>query len=268
LGCSASCLAFIAYSNWKQQENTRTATIKSNQEIARIDKQVKDTLKKRVEDAKKIEAEAKAKASLPSASSSTTPAQTDNQQCDVTNPASITVVINKKHCFNPKSWAPANLESFDGFLLQSEASHQLAIMAQAASNAGAGFSLSSAYRSYDNQVTTYNNWVRVNGSIAAADTVSARPGFSEHQTGLAADLKSGNCVLECFGGTVSYQWLQQHAAEYGFIERYPEGLTAITGYDPEAWHWRYVGISTAQDMKIKGIQTLETYLNISGGDYS
>lgn len=139
---------------------------------------------------------------------------------------------------------------------------------QAAANAGVGFSLSSAYRSYDNQVVTYNNWVNVNGSVAAADTVSARPGFSEHQTGLAADLKTGNCVLDCFGGTGSYTWLQQHAAEYGFIERYPSGLTAITGYAPEAWHWRYIGASAATDMKTKGIQTLETYFNISGGDYN
>lgn len=140
-------------------------------------------------------------------------------------------------------------------------------MIQDATAAGQGFDLSSAYRSYDNQVTTYNTWVTVNGSAALADTVSARPGYSEHQTGLAADLKVGSCVLECFGTTSTYTWLREHAATYGFIERYPQGLSDITGYAPEAWHWRYVGPATAQDMKQKGIQTLEQYFGISGGSY-
>jgi D-alanyl-D-alanine carboxypeptidase len=137
-----------------------------------------------------------------------------------------------------------------------------------AAASGNGFALSSAYRSYANQVATYNNWVAINGSAAAADTVSARPGYSEHQTGLAADLKVGSCVLECFGGTTQYAWLQAHASDYGFIERYPDGLTSITGYSPEAWHWRYVGPITAKDLKTKGIQTLEEYFGISGGDYA
>lgn len=137
----------------------------------------------------------------------------------------------------------------------------------AAVAAGLGFDLSSAYRSYSDQQVTYNNWVRVNGSQAAADTVSARPGYSEHQTGLAADLKVGGCALECFANTAQYTWLTQHAANYGFIQRYPVGLTSITGYSPEAWHWRYVGVATATDMKAKGIQTLEQYFGITGGDY-
>lgn len=144
----------------------------------------------------------------------------------------------------------------------------MATMMNAAALAGTPFDMSSAYRSYANQVATYNNWVAVNGSQAAADTVSARPGYSEHQTGLAADLKVGGCALECFGSTSQYQWLKQHAADYGFIERYPQGLTSITGYSPESWHWRYVGTNIAQDMKAKSIQTLEQYFGISGGDYN
>ncbi|MBC7764822.1 M15 family metallopeptidase [Microbacteriaceae bacterium] len=267
LGLSASCLVFIAYSNWSQQEQAKAATLKSAREIAHIDQQVKDTLNKRIEDAKKTEVDAKAKA-FTAQSSFTTASQTADQHCGVSNPASVTVIINKKHCFDPKNWAPGHLVSIDGFILQSSAGEHLTTMMQAAANADAGFSLSSAYRSYDNQVVTYNNWVNINGSVAAADTVSARPGFSEHQTGLAADLKVSNCALGCFAGTRSYSWLQEHAAEYGFIERYPKGLAAITGYDPEAWHWRYVGAPTAIDMKEKGIQALETYFNVSGGDYN
>lgn len=95
LGISASCLVFIAYSNWNQQEQAKAASINSAQEIARIDQQIKDTLKKRVEDARKAEADAKAKAIVAQKTSAPT-TQTTSEQCDVSDPASITVVINKK----------------------------------------------------------------------------------------------------------------------------------------------------------------------------
>ena len=189
-------------------------------------------------------------------------------KCDVTNPTSITVVVNKKHCFNPPSWAPPDLTYVDGYLMRTEAASHMQAMMNAASAAGSGFGITSAYRSYSDQVATYNHWVQVNGSAAAADTVSARPGYSEHQTGLAADLAAGGCALECFANTSQYTWLKANAANYGFIERYPPGLTSITGYSPEAWHWRYVGVPTATAMKNSGVQTLEAYFNISGGDYN
>lgn len=188
-------------------------------------------------------------------------------RCQVDNPTSLTVVINKKHCFSPLEYEPADLTSFDGFLLRKDAADSLRQMSTAAITAGTPFSLSSAYRSYENQHVTYQHWVRTNGSQAAADTVSARPGYSEHQTGLAADLKVGSCALECFGGTSAYTWLKEHAAQYGFIERYPAGLTAITGYAPESWHWRYVGRETATDMQQKQLRTLEQYIGVEGGDY-
>ena len=188
--------------------------------------------------------------------------------CGVTNPGSITVVINKKHCFSPLSWAPSDLVSVNGYYMRSQAASAMQSMMSAANNAGVGFSLSSAYRSYSDQVATYNNWVAVNGSQAAADTVSARAGYSEHQTGLAADLKVGSCALECFADSAQYKWLTKNAAKYGFIQRYPTGLTSITGYSPEAWHWRYVGVAVAEDMKARGTQTLEQYYGISGGDYA
>jgi len=188
--------------------------------------------------------------------------------CDVSNPTSVTVVVNKKHCINPPSWAPPDLASLDGYLMRSVAAGYMQQMMQAAAAAGLPFGLTSAYRSYNDQVATYNNWVQVNGSTTSADTVSARPGYSEHQTGLAADLDTGSCVLECFGTTAQYTWLKQNAANYGFIERYPSGLTGVTGYSPEPWHWRYVGSDTALAMKRSGVQTLEEYLGVSGGDYN
>lgn len=198
----------------------------------------------------------------------TTTATNNPTHCDVSNPTSVTVVVNKKHCINPPSWAPPDLTSLDGYLMRSVTAEHMQQMMQAAAAAGLPFGLTSAYRSYNDQVATYNNWVQVNGSTTSADTVSARPGYSEHQTGLAADLDTGSCVLECFGATAQYTWLKQNAANYGFIERYPNGLTGVTGYSPEPWHWRYVGSDTALAMKRSGVQTLEEYLGVSGGDYN
>lgn len=183
------------------------------------------------------------------------------------NPNSIDVIINKKHCFSPIDFVPSDLTSFNGYLLSAKIVPDLTTLFEAASAAGVPLSMTSSYRSYANQVETYNHWVRTNGSTAAADTVSARPGYSEHQTGFAFDLSAGSCSLECFRGSAQYMWMQTNAANYGFVERYPEGLTAVTGYSPEAWHWRYVGKASALEMKAKGIKTLEQLWNISGGGY-
>lgn len=183
------------------------------------------------------------------------------------NPAAIDVVVNKKHCFNPIDFVPGDLSSYDGYVMSAKIIPSLTAMFDAAAAAGVPLSITSSYRSYTNQVATYNNWVAVNGSTAAADTVSARPGYSEHQTGFAVDLSAGSCSLECFLGSAQHTWLADHAADYGFIQRYPVGLTSVTGYSDEAWHYRYVGTTVAQDMKKKGIKTLEQYWGISGGGY-
>lgn len=274
VAASACTALFLAYSDWRQVNDARALQASQEKSFAALDARVKATVQKRIDAAKKAEAVAKAKAEEDSvarkaaATANPTGTTATTAACDVTNPSSLTVVVNKKHCFNPIDWSPNDLSSVDGYLLRAEPARYLQAMAQAANTTGLSFGPSSAYRSYANQQTTYNNWVQVNGSQAAADTVSARPGFSEHQTGLAVDLKVDGCALECFATTAQYQWLRQHAAEYGFIERYPPGLTSITGYSPEAWHWRYVGRPAAIDMKNKGIQTLEEYLGISGGDYA
>lgn len=273
LAIASLLLLFLSYLNWTthtseqallRQVATDTEQIAKYREQAKINAAIKTEAEAKA----KMEAEMAAKAEDErkiAAGKQTNP--TDSSTCGVQNPGSITVVINKKHCFSPLEWAPSDLSSVGGYPLRSEAATQLTKMMQNAEAAGAGFSLSSAYRSYQNQIATYNHWVQVNGNAAAADTVSALAGYSEHQTGLAADLKAGNCVLECFGGTASYTWLRANAANYGFIERYPNGLSDITGYAPESWHWRYVGTATAQDMKTKGIQTLEHYFGVAGGSY-
>ncbi|MFZ1487762.1 M15 family metallopeptidase [Candidatus Saccharibacteria bacterium] len=188
--------------------------------------------------------------------------------CDISSPATLTVVVNKKHCIEPQSWTPQNLTLVEGFFVRQEMAGQLTSLLSTIRSTGATISLTSAFRSYDNQIATYNEGVNITGTTALADSTRARPGYSEHQTGLAIDVKAGNCALECFASTPAYTWLQAHAAEYGFIERYQQGMTPITGYSPEPWHWRYVGRTVALDMKAKNLKTLEAYYDITGGDYS
>src|SRR5690606_33070642 len=110
-----------------------------------------------------------------------------------------------------------------GATLRREAATQFALLVQAAQKDGMTIGATSSYRSYAAQIATYQHWVSVNGSIAAADTVSARAGYSEHQTGLAVDVSSGGCSLDCFAGTPAYAWMKKNAHAYGFIERYPPG---------------------------------------------
>lgn len=126
-----------------------------------------------------------------------------------------------------------------------------------ANKAGYEIPLMSGYRSYDYQVQLYNNYVAAEGQ-EAADTYSARPGFSEHQTGLTFDI--GQMEYD-YGDTPEGTWLHTHAHEYGFIIRYPRGKENITGYRYEPWHVRYVGVDVASEIYKRGI-TLEEYLNV------
>lgn len=117
--------------------------------------------------------------------------------------------------------------------------------------------VSSAYRTYQQQLNLYNNYVKTSGQIAA-DNFSARPGHSEHETGLTIDVKNANIKYNQFGTTPEFIWLKDNAHRYGFIIRYPEGKTNITGYEYEPWHIRYVGQQPAMIIYTKNI-TLEEY---------
>ena len=120
----------------------------------------------------------------------------------------------------------------------------------------------SGFRSYDTQVELYQNYVNQDGQ-EAADRYSARPGYSEHQTGLTFDLidTSGNLLTE----PAPSKWLLKNAAKYGFVVRYQEGKEKVTGYMPESWHLRYIG-KEAQDIADSGL-SLEEYYGFTGGDY-
>ena len=124
---------------------------------------------------------------------------------------------------------------------------------------GLNIYLSSGFRSYNTQKNLYNNYVAVDGK-ATADTYSARPGHSEHQTGLAFDV---NQVDNSFDNTNEAIWLSNNCYKYGFVLRYPKGKTNETGYMYESWHFRYVGKDLAVKLYNNGNWiTIESYFGI------
>ncbi len=141
--------------------------------------------------------------------------------------------------------------------LDATCQNQFYKLQNAAAQQGLNIWLSSGFRSYDYQAQIYNNYVARDGQ-AAADTYSARAGYSEHQTGLAIDV---NQIDDSFAGTPEAIWLENHCHEYGFILRYPQGKQGITGYQYESWHIRYVGTDISYPIHASGL-TLEEYFGI------
>ncbi len=131
-------------------------------------------------------------------------------------------------------------------------------MQAAASDDGLFLYIRSGYRSYADQEYQYNVHVENKGK-EYADEVSARPGYSEHQTGLCMDV---NSTEDSFAETEEAKWLAEHCAEYGFIIRFPEGKEDITGYNYESWHIRYVGVEVAKEITESGL-CLEEYLGVT-----
>ncbi|MGM7671243.1 M15 family metallopeptidase [Microbacterium sp. A93] len=181
-------------------------------------------------------------------------------ELDHSSPASLHVLVNKQHPLDPADYAPEDLSVPDvpssrtSLELRAEAAGAAEELFAAAAADGVELTLLSAYRSYAYQQGTYGGWVQKYGQ-AEADRISARPGFSEHQTGLAMDVgaASGACALEqCFGDTGEGAWVAEHAAGHGWIVRYPEGAEQTTGYSPEPWHLRYVGTQAAADVVASG----------------
>lgn len=190
----------------------------------------------------------------------------DTERYSLDQPDSLWVVVNKSRPLVPEDYAPADLVSVanvpfaDGGTMRREAAEALSAMHAAASAEGVVFRGSSAYRSHARQGDIYHAYVNDWG-VARADRFSARPGFSEHQTGWSADLyDTGTCRLKvCFGDTPAGKWVAAHGAEFGFIIRYPEGKDDVTGYKYEPWHVRYVGTDLALEMRDSSVQTLEEF---------
>jgi len=187
-------------------------------------------------------------------------------QLTIEQAQAINVVVNKKHKL-PDNYAPT-LTAVAGGQMRPEAASELRKLLNAATATGIKLMIISSYRSFNTQVSTYDGWVTQYGQTRA-DTFSARPGFSEHQTGLGVDLgnNDGSCALEiCFGDSTAGLWLASNASNYGFIIRYPEGKEAETGYQYEPWHIRYLGVDTAKDVVETG-KTFDQYMNVVAGEY-
>ena len=196
-------------------------------------------------------------------------AERARSSADTDDPASIAVVVNKQRPLRPVDWEPADLRlpsgipNTNGQPVRDEAATALEAMYAEASAAGVPFTITSAFRGYALQTSLFESYAARDG-VAAAETYSARPGHSEHQTGLAVDLDDGSgCAFEsCFGETATGQWLRANAHRFGFILRYDDGEQPVVGFIYEPWHFRYVGAEVAGDMHARGVANLEDYFGL------
>ena len=172
------------------------------------------------------------------------------------------VLVNKFYYLD-KDYIPDKLEEIDnaysvsGKKLVNVARISFECLAKKAKEEGYTIRVVSAYRSYSYQTNLYNNYVSQDG-VSEADKYSARPGFSEHQTGLAIDVDNGISGFNNFESTKEYKWMLEYAYKYGFILRYPKDKEYITGYTYEPWHYRYVGVEIATFIS-KNNLTFEEY---------
>lgn len=187
------------------------------------------------------------------------------------DPNRVWVVVNKQRPYAPIDFQPTDLimpagvRSLEESALRRDAADALTALVRGAADAGAGeIASESAYRSYSTQRTTYSGHVADRG-VEGADLVSARPGFSEHQSGLTVDVVpcDGSCrTIDDLAGSAQGDWVVAHAWEYGWIVRYEEGRTDVTGYVPEPWHLRYIGPELARAYHEGGWSTLEEFFGL------
>ena len=192
----------------------------------------------------------------------------DNEYYTNTKPSTNlnknTILVNKYN-YLEENYIPNDLEDISlqyarsGMKLVREAKEAYEAMAKNASTSNLKLVATSSYRSYEYQEKLYNNYIKSDG-IEAADTYSGRPGFSEHQTGLAVDIYNGKETYTNFEKTKEFEWMQKNAYKYGFILRFPKDKEDITGYIYESWHYRYVGIKIATYIHENNISYEEYYV--------
>lgn len=200
------------------------------------------------------------------------PAEFDKTKYSIDDQTSIWLVVNKQRPIST-DYIPADLvdvsvnkrpdKSAEELMMRQEAAKAMEDLFAGASTENINLLLGSAYRSATLQNTYYSNYVATYGQ-AEADKFSAKPGTSEHQTGLGADLSTADksCYLEiCFADTPEGKWLAANAYKYGFIVRYMKGKEDITGYQYEPWHIRYVGVDLAKQI-YDANQVMEEYFNL------
>ena len=173
------------------------------------------------------------------------------------------ILVNKYYSLD-ENYEPDNLESIskqyalEGMELVHDAKIAFEDMAKAAKKENLNIIAMSTYRDYNYQVKIYKQYVRADGE-EKADTYSGRAGHSEHQTGLAVDVYNGKVNYTKFENTKEFEWMQEHASEYGFILRFPKGKEKETGYTYESWHYRYVGKDIAKYIEEHDISFEEYY---------
>ncbi len=180
------------------------------------------------------------------------------------NQLNKTTILVNKYIYLPEDYVPNNLTTISSDFSSStrqlvyEAKEAFEKMASAAKEQGYTIRAISAYRSYEYQKGLYDNYVQKDG-VELADTYSARPGFSEHQTGLVVDIDNGTVDYNNFESTEEFKWMDENAQNYGFILRYPKDKECITGYNYESWHYRYVGKEIATFIKNNNLTYDEYY---------
>ena len=160
------------------------------------------------------------------------------------------IIVNKYYAvssdFEPSNLVAVNEKYTSRYLkMTSEAADAFNKMAEAASKEGYTVRAVSTYRSYSYQRDLYNKYAAVDG-VELTDTYSARPGHSEHHTGLAVDVDNANLSYTSFGDSKEFTWMKENAYKYGYILRYTKANEWITGYSDEPWHYRYVGEEIAK----------------------
>ena len=188
--------------------------------------------------------------------------ETTNQ---IDNPDDLLVLVNK-YFYLPSNYKPKDLDYIDGAYgnkvpIRSVLKEDfLSFQQKAKEEINVTFMPTTAFREESFQKTLYDNYVNNYGTIQA-DTFSARPGYSEHQTGLAMDLKNISLNSSLRLTDENYAWLEKNAYKYGFIIRYPKNKEFITGYQFENWHIRYVGKDNAKIIYENNL-TLEEYIDL------
>lgn len=202
--------------------------------------------------------------------------EVDETVLSTKNDPAYLLIVNKQHPL-PSSFIPTDLttvscRSKEGLQLEARAEAALAyLMAEMEADGACDVKVTSAYRNYQYQNTLYQMYVteemNANGigeteAKKIVDTYSARPGYSEHQSGLCVDLIGEQSLTldKSFESTKAFAWLSENAYRFGFILRYPEKKEAVTGYSYEPWHYRFVGREAATEIFFRGI-TLEEYCN-------
>ena len=155
--------------------------------------------------------------------------------------------------------------AFSGRQIRQDVYYNFVDMAIDAKKEGLTLVANSTFRTYATQEKTYNNY-KTNKGSDYADSYAARPGHSEHQTGLAIDISTLNSTSENFDDTEEFKWLQDNSYRYGFILRYPEGKEHLTGFDYESWHYRFVGLEVAKKIHEENITFDEYYAYYIEGD--